>query len=234
MAFRRRATGFPRFRQRKRFGRSWGGSNKAWVGASANDASVGVLDVSSGSWFTDIIFTPIVELADYAFGYQGVPPGSGDFGVGSKQDRCTIHRLVGDLNFNPSPGSGGSNAIWSISWYIAAFRFQEIENAIALGPLGVFEYDPLASGGAYLFRVNRMVMHKFHILWQAPSLSVGGGADVEVGESHMRNWHIDVKMNMQLRTDEELYLVWTGAAGQTTENAPALAMNMALRARISD
>jgi len=64
-----------------------------------------------------------------------------------------------------------------------------------------------------------------------PPIASSGDAPVKNGE---RNYRYNKRMGMPLRTDDELYLVFAATVGQTSEVAPAVFLNYALRFLITD
>jgi len=225
MAFRRRFFKRPAFRRRNV--RSPKAMNTGWV------AQVGVTAhptaLTGGQWFTDVIFLPLVELADYA-DRESLDP----TGVPSKQDRCRVLKMVGDLAFQMQPGDGGSEANWSLTWYVAPFGRDEVQNAIAntLGG-GLVNYDPLGGEAEFLFRQQRIV-EQHHTIGHAWPAIVQDAVVAQAGEPGIRNYRFNKKLGLSLRTDEELYLVVAASFTQITENEPFLAISMLLRFLISD
>jgi len=227
MAFRRRFSGRGRRPFRRGPSRSPKAMNTGWV------AQVGVTAhptaLAAGQWFTDVIFLPLVELADYA-DRESLDP----TGVPSKQERCRVLKMVGDIGFQMVPGVGGSEANWSLTWYIAPFGKEEVQNAIAntLGG-GLVNYDPLGGEAEFLFRQQRIVEQHHSIGHMWPSI-VQDAVVAQAGEHGIRNYRFNKRLGVPLKTDEELYLVAGASITQTTEDEPFLAISMLLRFLITD
>lgn len=226
MAFRRRffSKGRRPFRRSIRSPKAMNTGWVAQVGVTAHPTAL-----TGGQWFTDVIFLPLVELADYA-DRESLDP----TGVPSKQDRCRVLKMVGDLAFQMQPGDGGSEANWSLTWYVAPFGRDEVQNAIAntIGG-GLANYDPLGGEAEFLFRQQRIV-EQHHTIGHAWPAIVQDAVVAQAGEPGIRNYRFNKKLGLSLRTDEELYLVTAASFTQITENEPFLAISMLLRFLISD
>jgi len=226
MAFRRRRMSTRRFGRRAPSVRSTKNMNTGWVAKVEVAAFPTVLNLF---WFTDVIFVPLVELADYA-DRESLDPD----GVPSKQDRCKVLRMVGDINWQMVAGTGGSHASWTLAWYIAAFGAEEIDNAVGNSLAGgLVNYDPLGSDAQFLFRQQRILMHR-QVTGQAHPTLTNGTDLVQAPDFPSRNFHLDKRMNLPLKTDEELYLVAAAAFGQTSEEEPQLGLSLLLRFLITD
>jgi len=194
------------------------------------DAFVATTELGFGTWFTDVVFVPLVEVADYGL-LESLDPD----GVPSKQDRSKVLRMVGDLNFIMIPGEGGGGAIWDLAWYIGRFGKEETDNAVGnTASGGLVNYDPLQTPGPFLFKQQAIIQHRY-IAGESYPVQINGtdgwALDQRTG---IRNFHFDKKMGLPLKTDDELYLILAAGFGQTTENAPEVRVSYQLRFLISD
>lgn len=202
--------------------------NTGWV--AAIDSLVLTTELN-GSWFTDVAFIPLIEVADYAF-HESLDPD----GVPSKQERCRVLRMVGDINWQIHAGTDGSSAIWILVWYIARFGKEETDNAVGNSLAGgLVNYDPLQTPAPFLFKQQSIVEHRMTIGQATPTYvqadPAAPGWPQDVG---LRSTRFDKKMSLPLKDDDELYLVAAASIGQTSEEAPIVGLNYLLRFLITD
>lgn len=227
MAFRRKFSGRRggrSFGRRGSFSRSPKSMNTGWV--AAIDSLVATTELS-GSWFTDVLFIPLIEVADYAF-HESLDPD----GVPTKQERCRVLRMVGDLNFQVvCPGVQGALAIWIINWYIGRFGKEETDNAVGNSLAGgLVNYDPLQAPAPYLFKQQSILEH--HMVTGTSNESEPAfGEPARVGHSSKR---FDKKMSLPLKDDEELYLIIGASIGLNTEDPPSVWINYLMRFLVTD
>jgi len=223
MAFRRK---FRRFSRPGRGAstRSPKNMNNGWVGAI--DSFQAGTELFAGSWFTDVAFVPLVEVADYGLRESLDPDG-----LPTKQERSRVLKMVGDIAFTIIPGFDGSDARWRLSWYLARFGKEETDNAVAnsLGG-GIFNYDPLQLPGPFLYLQQSILEHHMAVGFASPRVALVE-SDPEDGHTR-RRWN--KRMSLPLKTDEELYLVFAATIGQTTEEPPVVAVDYQLRFLITD
>jgi len=199
--------------------------HSGWVASVNNTAVDSQLDVVTNTWFTDVLFFPLVEVADYA-DHESLDPD----GTNTKQERCRVLKMHGNVSFIMAAGVGGGGATWHLAWYIARFGKEETDNAVANGPGGgLVNYDPLSETGSYLFRQQAVVEHRFTVGQALPVV-----LDLTPDQLGIRNYQFNKRMGLPLKTDEELYLVAAGSFAQTTENAPLMAVAWQLRFLITD
>jgi len=223
MAF-RKFRSQPRFNGRRRGpNRSPRAMNAGWVGAIDSLLATTVL---SGSWFTDIVFVPLLEVADYGL-HESLDPD----GLPTKQERCRVLKMVGDIAFTVFAGTDGSDARWRISWYLARFGKEETDNAVGntLGG-GLFNYDPLQLPGPFLYMQQAILEHHMAVGFASPRVSAAE-SDPEDGHTRRR---FNKKMSLPLKTDDELYLVFAATIAQTTEEQPLVGLDYQLRFLITD
>jgi len=227
MAFRKRFTGRRggrSFGRRGSFSRSPKAMNTGWV------AAVDSLLVStelSGSWFTDVVFIPLLEVADYAF-HESLDPD----GVPTKQERCRLLRMVGDLNIQVvAPGVQGAQASWVVVWYIGRFGKEETDNAVGNSLAGgLVNYDPIQTPAPFLFKQQSIIEHHM-MVGTSNEQEPAFGEPRRIGQTSRR---FDKKMSLPMKDDEELYLILAASIGLSTEEAPFLALNYLVRMLITD
>jgi len=199
--------------------------NTGWVGAI--DALI-LPTALNGSWFTDIAFIPLLEVADYGL-QESLDPD----GTPTKQDRSRVLRMVGDINLIMQAGFDGGPCLWNLSFYIARFGKEETDNAVGNSLAGgLVNYDPLQDPAPFLYKQQAIVMHRF-VSGQSLVASIGSDTGWP-NDTAVRNFHFDKKMSLPLKTDDELYLVTAGSFSQISEEAPAMGINYLLRFLISD
>jgi len=197
--------------------------NAGWVGAIDSLLATTALNVNS--WFTDVVFVPLLEVADYGL-HESL-----DDGLPTKQERCRVLKMVGDVSFTVVPGVDGSDARWRINWYLARFGKEETDNAVGNSLAGgLFNYDPLQLPGPFLYMQNSILEHHMATGFASPRFS-GGESDPEDGHHRRR---FNKRMSLPLKTDEELYLVFAATIGQTTEEMPLVGLDYTLRFLITD
>lgn len=227
MAFRRKFSGRRRSFGRRGTSRSPKAMNNGWVASTDNFLVPVTLDVPSSTFFSDVAFAPLIEVADYG-DHESL-----DSGLPSKQDRARVLKMVGDIGFIMAAGFDGGFATWHLSFYLARFGKEETDNALANGPGGgLLNYDPLSIGAEYLYRQQAIVEHKFALGQAIPSHTETGFGWPDM--HGIRNYHFNKKMSLPLKTDEEFYLVAAGSFAQTSENEPLMAITYRLRFLITD
>jgi len=198
--------------------------NTGWV--ATVDSLVATTELS-GSWFTDVIFIPLLEVADYAF-HESLDPD----GVPSKQERCRVLRMVGDLNLQViPPGVQGAQAVWTIVWYIGRFGKEETDNAVGNSLAGgLVNYDPIQTPAPFLFKQQSILEHHM-IVGTSNEAEPAFGEPRRIGQSTRR---FDKKMSLPLKDDEELYLVLAASIGLITEDPPLVGINYLVRFLVTD
>jgi len=198
--------------------------NAGWVAAVDSFFATTTLN---GSWFTEVVFVPLIEVADYGLRESMDPDG-----VPAKQDRARVLRMVGDVNFQVHAGFDGSNAIWVLVWYIARFGKEETDNAVANSAGGgLVNYDPLQTPAPFLFMQNSIVEHRMTVGASIPGIASAPERASEIG---LRSTRFDKRMSLPMKTDDELYLVFSASIAQTTETPPIVAVNYLLRFLMTD
>jgi len=241
MAFGRRR--FPRFSMprnftRRRVGGGGGKVRGGWCSKFVGASDIMDLDVPSNTWFAALLFEPLVELADYAHHSiaepteAGLPaqfPGGG-YGAASLEDRVRINRCQLQCDFFPLAAPDGSGWSWQHAWYLAKFSFQEVANTALLAATesdAVRKYDPLDVSEQWLHR-NRIV--KF-----GQTVNIGPTLATATDGAYPKvRLNLNIPMHMQLRTDEEFYLISTASMVQTTEDPPTYLYQGFSRCHITD
>jgi len=223
MAFRRRFRARAPMARRASFNRSPKAMNNGWVGAIDSFVSTTVLN---GSWFTDIVFVPLLEVADYGLRESLDPDG-----LPTKQERTRVLKMVGDIAFTIVPGFDGSDARWRLNWYLARFGKEETDNAVGNSLAGgMFNYDPLQVPGPFLYMQQAILEHHQAVGFASPRFA-SGESDPQDGHTRRR---FNKKLGLPLSTDDELYLVFAATIAQTSENMPIVGCDYTLRFLITD
>jgi len=226
MAFRRNNRRF--FRPRRSSGRSRSARNphNNWVGVVG--VNLANFELNGGIWFSPVLFFPLIEVADYGE-YESLDPQ----GVPSKQEQTRVLKMVGDININVVAGDDSGPGRATVSWYIAAYGTEEVENALANpSPIGVGNYDPLEADGRYLFTQNRLVeMHQFT---GQISPTFATTPPVEPARDLIRSYRFNKRMSLPLKVDEELYLVVSASATVFGEDSPIMGVSRQLRFLLTD
>jgi len=202
--------------------------NNGWVGATDAFISTTVLG-GTGSWFTDIVFVPLLEVADYGLRESLDPDG-----IPTKQERSRVLRMVGDLNYVLLPGAESPEvqATCRLDWYLGRFGKEETDNAVGNSLAGgLFNYDPLQVPAPFLYSQQAILDHRMAVM-----VSVNAPAQPPVFQPVLdrKHYRIDKKMSLPLRSDDELYLVYAATIAQGSEEAPAIFTNYLFRFLITD
>jgi len=203
--------------------------NRGWVAKSIVQESSTTLDGPTQNWFTPVIFVPLVELADYT-DKESLDP----VGAVSKQDRCRVLKMVGDVNFVGQPRPNESEFTCNLSFYFAVFGQEEVQNAALVGPTGVVNYDPLDSDGRFLFRQQRIIEQRHVVGDGAPNVFSTENGIGWPSNRWLRNFHYNKRLGVTLTTDEELYLVYAASFDAIGEDGPTLSLSLMLRMLVTD
>lgn len=213
-------------------------SKGAIVSGVISDAQDAQFDAVTSSWFTPVVFYPLIELADYAdwADSTAVAP-VGGFGESSKQDRITVRSVKLDITFSPFPVGFGSTVTpittWFVSWYVCKLSFQETVNAVLLGGSGLLRYDPVSVDAGFLHQLPLVRFGSRSGVSKFPDNSA-----TEPFSPSFQQYKINkfIPMRMTLKTDEELYLVFAASfgGGLSEDPPPSLTASGHHRSNIID
>jgi len=154
-------------------------------------------------------------------------------GIPTKQERSRVLRMVGDLAFRvlPGPESPELLALWRINWYLARFGKEETDNAVGNSLAGgLFNYDPLQLPAPFLYSQQAILDHRMCV-GQSVNSPDASAVQPIVGQ---KTYRFDKKMNLPLKTDDELYLVFGATIAQGDEEAPFVGVDYLFRFLITD
>lgn len=227
MAFRRK--NFRRFGGRGRRGpsRSPRSMNNGWVAAIDSFLATSVLG-GGGAFFTDIVFVPLIEVADYSLTESLDPDGTP-----TKQDRSRVLKMVGDLTFRVIPGLDAEVCLYRINWYLARFGKEESDNAVGNSLAGgLFNYDPLQLPGPFMYSQQAIVEQRQSIGFSTDPTTGNPNQPTRIGQ---HNYRWNRKMSLPLKSDDEFYLVFAMTSTEAfAEDPPLLAVDYMFRFLITD
>jgi len=210
----------------------------AWITGIVNDASVATYDDPTQSFFTDVSFLPLIELADYARTAVEVPTAPvGEFGIPTKQDRIKVRSIHLDLNFTLIPVNNGASATpitsWYLAWYIFKGSYQDVANAVALGGVGLLRYDPVSAFGQFLHDLPLVRFGSRNGFARAAPTAAIDSAQWNIPTVPVKQ---RFKTGLSLKTDEELYLVFSAvfAGGLSEDIPPVIAVSGNHRCNVID
>jgi len=211
--------------RRSAFARSQHWAKRSWIAGVVNDAVVGEFDPLTGSYFTPVTFLPLIELADYADiadATQAAPFDS--YGSSTKQDRVVVNSIDMDITVNVLPvNSGGPvipQTIWFVAWYIFKGSFQDVANAVSLGGLGLLRYDPVAVDPEFLYRLPLV---RFGSRFGHCGNFDGNGQGNVISHFQVKR---RFRSRVTLKTDEELYFVFSASISGGLEEDPPPAVSL--------
>jgi len=157
-----------------------------------------------------------------------VSAATGDYGLPTKQDRIKVRSIHLDLNFTLLPVNNGAAATpitsWYLAWYIFKDSYQAVANAVALGGLGLLRYDPVAADGQFLYELPLVRFGSRNGFARAAPTAAIDSAQWNIPTVPVKQ---RFKTGLSLKTDEELYLVFSAvwAGGLSEDTPPAIAVS---------